>query len=121
MKMLTKDSDRQYLMDLKNRLEEKGIPTVIQGENTARMIIPSFLLQSTLWVCVKEQFEDAIQLMDNPNLVVDSKIDMEAFYDSLPSESEQTNELNAALLHLLLFIGAIMIGMFILIKVLEKV
>lgn len=121
MKMLTRDSDRQYLIDLKNRLEKNGIPAVIQGENTARMIIPLFLLQPTLWVCVDKQFEDAVQLMDNPDHIVQSKIDMDAFYESLPSENEQTNELNAALLHLLLFMGAIMLGMFILIKVLQRV
>ncbi len=119
MKMLTRDSDHQYLIELKNRLEENGIPSVIQGENTARMIIPFFLLQPTLWVCVDKQFEDAVQLMDNPNHVVNLKIDMEEFYKVQPTEAQKANELNAALLHLLLFMGAIMLGIFVFIKVLE--
>ncbi|MES9905573.1 MAG: DUF2007 domain-containing protein [Sedimenticola sp.] len=119
MKMLTRDSDHQYLLDLNYRLEENGIPSVIQGENTARMIIPLFLLQPTLWVCVDEQFEDAVQLMENSSHVVKSKIDMEALYSAQPTEAQKTNELNAALLHLLFYMGAIMLGMFAFIKALE--
>ncbi len=118
MKMLTRDSDRQYLIELKQRLEENGIPAVIQGENAARMIVP-ILLQPTLWVCVDEQFEDAVCLMDNPDHQVSSKIDMEEFYAMQPSAEQQARDLNAALLHLLLIVGAVMVGMYALIKVLE--
>ncbi len=119
--MLTRDSDRQYLLDMQERLEKNGIPAIIQGENTARVIIPFFLLQPTLWVCIDEQFRDAVQLMDNPDHVVTEKIDMEAFYELKPSVEQSTNDRNAALLHLLLFIGAIMLGMLAFIKVLEWV
>jgi hypothetical protein len=119
MKMLTRDSDGQFLNELKHRLEENGIPAVIQGENTARMIIPAFLLQPTLWVYLDEQFEDAVGLMDNPNHQVKLKVDMEEFYALQPSEQQQAQDLNAALLHLLLIVGAIMLGMYALIKVLE--
>lgn len=119
MKMLTRDSDRQYLIELKQRLEANGIPAVIQGENTARMIVPIFLLQPTLWVYLDEQFEDAIKLMDNPDHEVSSKIDMEEFYAMQPSEEQQAHDLNAALLHLLLIVGVVMLGLYALIKVLE--
>ncbi len=117
--MLTRDSDRNYLIELKQRLEENGIPAVIQGENTARMIVPIFLLQPTLWVYLDEQFEDAVELMGNPDHQVSSGIDIEEFYALQPSAEQQAQDLNAALLHLLLIVGAVMVGMYVLIKVLE--
>ena len=78
MKMLIRDGDKQYLISLKERLEENGIPAVIQGEDTARMTIPAFLLEPTLWVYLDEQFEDAVQLINNPDYQVTSAIDVEA-------------------------------------------
>lgn len=47
MKMLTRNENTGYLTDLKDLLEENGIPSVIHGAETARMIIPAFLLEPT--------------------------------------------------------------------------
>lgn len=121
MKMIAKDGDTQYLKMLKERLEEKGIPAVIQGENTARMIIPFFLFEPTLWVYMDDQFHDAEQLIMNPGHVVTTGIDVDAFYDNQPTEIEQRNELNHALIHLALFSGAIIFALFVFIKVFGKV
>ncbi len=119
MKMITRDHNTQYLETLKDRLEGNGIPAVIQGQNTARMIVPISVFQPTLWIYIDEQFDDAVQLIEDPAHIVKSGIDMEAFYDEQPNELEQHNNLNAALIHLALFVGLIMVGMFIIIKVLN--
>lgn len=120
MKMLTRDEDKNYLISLKERLEDNGIPAVIQGDNVSRMIVPSFLLEPTLWIYIDEQFDDAVKLMDNPDHVVTSGIDMESFQKNVLSESAQKDALNKGLIQLALYTGAIMLGMYIFIKVLNR-
>jgi len=95
-----------------------GIPAVIQGENTARMIVSFFAFQPTLRIYIDEQFDDAVQLVSNAEHVVRTGIDIEAFYREQPGAGEQSNELNAALIHLALFLGLIMLGIFVFIKIL---
>ena len=46
--MLTKSTDIVHLQVLKNLLEANGIPAVIKGENTARMISPFLMTEPTL-------------------------------------------------------------------------
>ena len=117
--MLTRDGDKQYLLSLKERLEENGIPAVIQGEDTARMTIPAFLLEPTLWVYLDEQFEDAVQLINNPDYQVTSAIDVEEFYSREASPEHNESELNKALMDLALFTVFIMVVMFLFTKVLD--
>jgi len=117
--MLTRDSNKQYLESLKNRLEDNGIPAVIQGDDTARMTIKRFLLEPTLWVYLDEQFDDAVKLMMNPEHYVRKKVNVHEFYTSQPTEHEQNKLLNEALVHLGLFMGVIMLGMFLFIKILD--
>ena len=117
--MIARDGSNLHLLELKERLEDNGIPAVIHGENTARMFIPFFLFQPTLWIYRDEQYEDASQLIVNSEHTVKTKINVEAFYKEQPNEVEQRNELNAALIHLALFVGLLMAGMFIFVKVLE--
>ena len=119
MKMITRDGDTYYLLKLKERLEENGIPAVIHGENTARMIIPFFLFQPTLWIYIDDQFADALQLTLNPEHIVKTGIDIEAFDKEQPNEIEQRSELNKALIHLALFLGSLMIGIFLFVKVMK--
>ena len=119
MKMITRDHNVQYLETLKVRLEGNGIPAVIQGQNTARMIVPISVFQPTLWIYIDEQFDDAVQLIENPAHIVTSGIDMEAFYNDQPNELEQHDNLNAALIHLALFVGLIMLAIFVFIKILN--
>ncbi|MET0009842.1 MAG: DUF2007 domain-containing protein [Candidatus Thiodiazotropha sp. 6PLUC4] len=109
MKLLTRSNDTEYLNELKARLESNGIPAVVQGEDTARMLIPRFGFQPTLWVYVDEQFQEALQLIDNPDYKVKAPIDLEAFRKIEPDESEKRAQLNAALLHLMLYLGGVML------------
>lgn len=119
--MLIRNGDRGYLASLKERLEDNGIPVVILGEETARMIIPKFLLEPTLWVYIDEQFKDALKLMDDPEHVVTTKIDIEKFYASSLSETAQKKALNEGLKHIAIYIGAVILGMYVVIKVLERI
>lgn len=121
MKLLTKDQDNQYLQALKQLLESNGIPAVIQGENTARMLPPFQFYQAGLWVYLDHQLEDAVKLMMDPNHQVTTGIDMEAFYKSRPSEEAQNSSLNKALIDLAFFVIAICFGVFALIKILELI
>ncbi|MEJ1297225.1 MAG: hypothetical protein RPU64_16995 [Candidatus Sedimenticola sp. (ex Thyasira tokunagai)] len=120
MKMLTRDSDTHYLNDLRWRLERNGIPAVVQGEDTARMIIPRFGFQPTLWVYFDEQYHEAVQLIENPEYIVKAPIDMDEFKKMQPRGHQKRNELNAALIHLLLYIGAILLGIVVLIWILNR-
>lgn len=120
MKMLIRDEDRQYLQSLKERLEENGIPSFVQGEETARMIVP-VLLRPTLWVYIDDQFDDALELIHNPDHVVRIRIDVEEFYKLQPPEREQRRALNKVLIQVLLFLLALMAGIYLVIRFLATV
>ncbi len=121
MKMLTRDSDNKNLASLKERLENSGIPAVIQGKETARMTVSWFLLEPTLWIYLDHQFEDAIRLMDNPDHVVTTGIDIEQFYSSALSNSAQKKALNEGLKQIAIYVSALIFGMFILVRILDKI
>lgn len=93
MKMLTRDSDKNYLESLMARLEENGIPANIQGTETARMITPQVVFEPSLWIYLNEQFEDAINLINDPSYNVTTGVDIDSFYASQPSEAEQNTQL----------------------------
>lgn len=109
----------QYLLTLKEKLEENGIPAVIHGDNTARMIIPAFLLEPTLWVYLDEQFEDAVKLIDDPNHEVTTGIDVEDFYTREVTPDEQSKALNQVLVDFGLSAAFIALVMFILVRILH--
>jgi len=121
MKMLAKNGDLQYLQSLKQRLEENGIPANIQGENTARMLVPNSAFEPTLWVYIGDQYEEANHLLKNPNHVVTNGIDVVEFYSKLPTEAEQRDVLNSAFLHLGWIVGLIVLVLLLLIKVLYSI
>jgi hypothetical protein len=120
MKMLTRNVDQKYLASIKKRLEINGIPAVIQGKETARMSYHKFLHEPTLWIYIDDQFEDAVKLMDNPDHSVTTGIDIGEFYELANSETVQKNALNAGLKQIAIYISAILIGMFVVIVVLER-
>ncbi|MGD2118644.1 MAG: hypothetical protein PVG66_09805 [Chromatiales bacterium] len=119
MKMLTHDGNQQHLMALKDRLEAHGIPAVIQGTETARMIIPALLLEPTLWVYLDEQFDDAVHLISNPDHRVTTGIDVEAFYAAQGSEEDATNATNTALREIALVVILVLGLMLLLIQILN--
>jgi hypothetical protein len=119
MKLLTRDENKMYLQELKELLENNGIPAVVQGENTARILPPFLMSQAGLWVYLDEQFEDAVHLMMDANHTVTTGINVDEFYKVLPAEEEQTNMVNKVLKDLALYAILFCIVMFVLIKILE--
>ena len=118
--MITRDSDKSHLQDLKELLESKGIPAIIQGENTARMIIPYFAFQPTLWVYLDEQFDDAVQLISNPAYKVQSGIDIKEFYSSVEKLGSNQSKMNKVYIDLGLFFVGILVVIFVIIQILNK-
>ncbi len=116
--MLARNGDIQYLRSLKQRLEENGIPASIQGEETARMLVPNVAFEPTLWIYLDEQYEEAEALLEDPDYVVINKIDVTEFYENLPSEEEQRSAVTNAFLHLGWVAGLIVLGLLLLIKIL---
>jgi ABC-type taurine transport system substrate-binding protein len=113
MKMLIRDSSVEYLESLKVRLEEQGIPAVIQGTETARMITSKVLFEPSLWVYVDQQFEDAAKLIKSPEHEVSAGIELEAFYENQPSKTELNSAVNRALIHMALYLVAFIIVVFV--------
>lgn len=111
MKKILEDGDLIYLETLRERLEANGIPAVIQGTETARIITPTTLVDPTLWIYLNEQFEDALQLIQNPSHMVSTSIDVEQFYSNQPSDEEQNSRLNDLVISFFVYF---VIGMFVL-------
>ena len=114
MKLVIKNTDTFYLQSLKDLLEANGIPAIIQGENTARMVTPFILTEPSLWVYFDEQVNEAIKLIDNPEYEVSTKVDIAEFYN----KKNKSNP-NNALIHLVLTLCGVIAGLFFIIKVLE--
>jgi len=117
MKMLTRDSSVDYLNSLKQRLEENGIPAVIQGKETARMIIPAFMLEPTLWVFLDGQYEDAAKLIMDPDHQVTTGIDVAAFYENQPDQQELNAAVNNTLGNMAAYVVLFIILVFVVTRV----
>ena len=114
MKLLTKDPDVNQLHILKNLLEANGIPAVVHGDNTARMVTPFLMTEPSLWVYLDEQYADAEKLILDPNHEVKNKVDVEEFYDVASEVSENPRPLNNMLLNYGVGLVAILLAVIIL-------
>ena len=112
MQLLTKSTDILHLHILKDLLEANGIPAVIKGENTARMISPFLMTEPSLWVFLDEQQIDAEKLILDPNYEVENKIDVNEFYSVTKEVSENPKQLNDTLLNWVVGFGLILVALF---------
>lgn len=117
MKLITKNIDTHYLYTLKALLEDNGVPAVINGENTARMITP-FLTQPGLWIYLDEQEDEAIKLLNDHDYIVKHPVDVDAFYESNKNITNGGPGLNNVLIKLGLWFFSLLAGLFILLRVL---
>lgn len=99
MKFLTKSTDLVHLYVLRDLLEANGIPAVIKGENTARMISPFLMTEPSLWVYLDEQAGEAEKLILDPTYEVEHRIDVDEFHRLTLEASENPNELYTTLLN----------------------
>ena len=110
MRFLTKSTDIVHLHILKDLLEANGIPAVIKGENTARVISPFLMTEPTLWVYLDEQYFEAEKLILDPNYEVENKVDVNEFYSVTREVSENPKQLNDALLNWVVGFGVVLIA-----------
>ncbi|MDB4409760.1 DUF2007 domain-containing protein [Gammaproteobacteria bacterium] len=119
MKLVMKSVDASRLHVLKDLLETNGIPALINGENTARIITPFLMTEPALWVYLDEQLEEALQLIRDPDYEVVNKVDMDEFNSIADSITDKPESLNKALLYLGFTMAVVLLGLFVVVKVLE--
>jgi len=118
MKLIISDADNSDLEAMKELLELNGIPAFINGKNTSR-IMPFIITKASLWVHLSEQANEALLLINNHEYEVKNKVDMDEYYKIKNEFKNNPINLNGALVNLAVFIGAIMLCMFVLAKVLQ--
>jgi hypothetical protein len=119
MKLITKSIDASQLHVLKELLEANGIPALINGENTARMITPFLMMEPSLWVYLDEQRDEALRLIEDPDYEVVNKADMVEFYKIADTITDKPESLNTALVYLGATMAVVLLGLFVLVQVLE--
>lgn len=119
MNLVTKSTDVLYLHGLKDFLEANGIPAVVNGENTARMITPFMMTAPSLWVYLDHQADEAKILVSDPDYVVINKVDIDEFYEIARKVSDDPKFLNTALIHFGIVMSLILLGMCILLGVFQ--
>jgi hypothetical protein len=121
MKRVIKSIDASQLHVLKDLLEMNGIPALINGENTARMITPFLMTEPSLWVYLDEQRDEALRLIEDPDYEVVNKVDMIEFYKVADTITDKPESLNTALVYLGATMAVVLLGLFVVVKVLEWV
>ncbi len=121
MKRVIKSIDASQLHVLKDLLETNGIPALINGENTARIITPFLMTEPSLWVYLDEQRDEALRLIEDPDYEVVNKVDMIEFYKVADTVTDKPESLNTALVYLGATMAVVLLGLFVLVKVLEWV
>jgi len=121
MKRVIKSIDASQLHVLKDLLETNGIPALINGENTARIITPFLMTEPSLWVYLDEQRDEALRLIEDPDYEVVNKVDMIEFYKVADTVTDKPESLNTALVYLGATMAVVLLVLFVLVKVLEWV
>jgi len=119
MKRVIKSIDASQLHVLKDLLETNGIPALINGENTARIITPFLMTEPSLWVYLDEQRDEALRLIEDPDYEVVNKVDMIEFYKVADTVTDKPESLNTALVYLGATMAVVLLGLFVLVKMLE--
>ena len=119
MKRVIKSIDASQLHVLKDLLETNGIPALINGENTARIITPFLMTEPSLWVYLDEQRDEALRLIEDPDYEVVNKVDMIEFYKVADTVTDKPESLNTALVYLAATMAVVLLGLLALVKVLE--
>jgi hypothetical protein len=118
MKLLFTDGNLNYLNAMKSRLEQNGIPAYISNTEAARNI-PFVSSQQGLWVYLDEQYNDAISLLNDPEHIVQSGIDIDEFYEVANELKQDKSSLNNALGDIFVRGLILLAGMFLFIKLFD--
>ena len=99
MELVYTTSSLEEANQIKNRLEEAGIPIMIAGENVTRIRLPFLSSNLGLFIYINNQYDDAMALINNVNHKVTTAIDVDAFYQVVESNEmkqyldKKTNQL----------------------------
>jgi len=83
MQLLFESESSEKINSTKELLESRGIPVFISGTESFRMRPLLVLYRKGVWVCLDEQFDDAVMLLKNPDHEVSNPVDVDAFHSSL--------------------------------------
>jgi Putative prokaryotic signal transducing protein len=94
MQILFHTTEKQEALNVKMVFELKGIPVFIGSENAGPAIGFIGANKYTVWVCLDDQYQDAVALLENPDHEVTSGIDVEDYYKHIESESVKSANKN---------------------------
>lgn len=90
MQILFHTTEKAEALNTKILLELHGIPTFIGSENSG----PAFGFMAankyTLWVCLDEQLQDAVALLENPEHEVTTAIDVDEYYKAIEEQTAKS-------------------------------
>ncbi|MDX1491722.1 MAG: DUF2007 domain-containing protein [Pseudohongiellaceae bacterium] len=93
MELLLETNDPNEINEIKILLESNGIPVFIGNENTARNLqYIQAAAKLTLWVYIKDQYQDAKLLLQDSSHEVKNKVNVEEFYSTLDTYSQKSRE-----------------------------
>jgi len=119
MTLVTKDSDTLYLVELKQRLEDNGIPAFVGSEDEARALTPLVMASAGLWIYLEHQYDDALALINDPTHEVTSGVDVAAFHQKRPDEAQQTSKLMRILIQVGVYGALLALGGFFIVALLD--
>lgn len=86
MKLVFRADSLEQANEIKATLETAGIPTMISGENFSALRIPFFPNNLGVFIYLDKQYNDAVQLLSDPDYIPEHSVDVEEFYELLDSE-----------------------------------
>ena len=111
MKLLISSDDNEYLYNQQHLLESNGIPAYISSSDSNR-VIPFGISKASLWVYLDEQYDEAMQLIKDPDYEVQNKVDVERFREMADDIEQDKSGLNSALRDILLWSVLLLTGIF---------
>ena len=111
MKLLISSDDNEYLYNQQHLLESNGIPAYISSSDSNR-VIPFGISKASLWVYLDEKYDEAMQLIKDPDYEVQNKVDVERFREMADDIEQDKSGLNSALRDILLWSVLLLTGIF---------
>ncbi len=90
MQILFHTTEKAEALNTKILLELRGIPTFIGSENSGPAFGFIAANKYTIWVCLDEQYQDAVALLDNPDHEVTTGIDVDEYYKAVEEQTKKT-------------------------------
>lgn len=108
MKLVYRANGLEEANEIKNLLENAGIPAMISGENFSALRIPFFPNNLGVFIYLDDQYNDAMQLMADPEYTPETLVDVEQFYQLMES-NEFRHKLNQRYLKVFSWLFAVVL------------